>query len=91
MKDKFDALVEHLLNGNIFMQEATEILERNMIDGALERHAGNHSAAAKLLGIHRNTLRRKITEYGLSTGRTRSRRKTVARESLARRRKTGAA
>jgi transcriptional regulator of acetoin/glycerol metabolism len=32
---------------------------------ALERTGGQVAAAAELLGIHRNTLTRKIREYGL--------------------------
>jgi DNA-binding NtrC family response regulator len=62
-----------------------------MIQGALERCGGNHSAAAKQLGIHRNTLQRKAQVYGLTNGRARARRKPVIREARARRRKSGAA
>jgi DNA-binding NtrC family response regulator len=79
MKENFDALVQHLLNGNIFLEQAIEILEKNMIEGALKRSKGNHSAASKLLGIHRNTMQRKVVAYGLSNGRPRTRRKPAAR------------
>jgi DNA-binding NtrC family response regulator len=41
-------------------------MERRMIGRALAETGGNFSAAAELLGIHRNTLRRKMQEYGLS-------------------------
>jgi DNA-binding NtrC family response regulator len=91
MKEKFDGLVEHLLSGNIFLQEAIELLERNMIQRALERTAGNRSAASKRLGIHRNTLQRKMAEYGLGNTRVRARRKPVAPERRPRTRKAGAA
>jgi DNA-binding NtrC family response regulator len=37
----------------------------------MERTDGNRLAASKLLGIHRNTLQRKITEYKLEDERTR--------------------
>ena len=62
MKDRFDGLVDQLLAGNIFLEEAIEVLEKNMIQRALERYGGNQSAASKQLGIHRNTLQRKLVE-----------------------------
>ena len=71
MKEKFDILVEQLLSGNIYLQEAIEILEKSMIRLALERNRSNQSAASKQLGIHRNTLQRKMQEYDLGTGRVR--------------------
>ena len=80
MKEKFDGVVEHLLDGGIFLQEAIEVLEKNMIQGALARCGGNQSAASKALGIHRNTLQRKIVEYKLGNGRVRVRRKPMARQ-----------
>jgi DNA-binding NtrC family response regulator len=58
-----DDLAVKLLDGSFFMEEAVELLEKRMIAGALERTEGNQSEASKLLGIHRNTLQRKMTEY----------------------------
>ena len=72
MKEKFDGLVGGLLEANIFLQEAVEILEKSMIQLALEKSGGNQCSASKLLGIHRNTLQRKIVEYGIGNGRTRN-------------------
>jgi DNA-binding NtrC family response regulator len=91
MKEKFDGLVEHLLAGNIFLEEAIEVLERSMIQRALERTGGNRSEASKLLGIHRNTLQRKLVEYHVTDGRGRVRRRPPARQGQARKRKSGAA
>jgi DNA-binding NtrC family response regulator len=91
MKENFDALVQHLLNGGIFLGQAIEILEKRMIEGALERCRGNRCSVAKVLGIHRNTLQRKMLEYGLGKGRARSRRKPVARAIPLRQRASGAA
>ena len=79
MKENFDALVQHLLNGSIFLQQAIEILEKSMIEEALKSSKGNHSAASKLLGIHRNTMQRKLVAYGLANGRPRARRKAAGR------------
>ena len=41
-------------------------LERQHIQDALNRTGGHLGQAARLLGIHRNTLRRKLEAYQLS-------------------------
>jgi len=65
MKPTFDSLVDHLMGGGFFLEEAVEILEKTFITRALERTGGNCSAASKLLGIHRNTLQKKLVEFKL--------------------------
>lgn len=40
-------------------------VEKPMIRFVLERANGNQCTAAKLLGINRNTLRRKLTDFNL--------------------------
>jgi DNA-binding NtrC family response regulator len=89
MKERFDELIEHLLKGNVFLQEAIELLERRMIEGALAGNTGNRCAASKQLGIHRNTLQRKMLEYGIGNGR--ARRKPVMAAGRSRKGKHGAA
>ncbi len=89
MKEKYDGLVEHLLDGGLFLQQAIEILEKSMIERALDRSNQNQCAAAKQLGIHRNTLQRKMVEYEL--GVKRARRKPMARAGHVRKKKTGTA
>jgi Fis family transcriptional regulator len=41
-------------------------VERPLLRFALDRSSGNQSAAAQLLGINRNTLRKKLIEHGFS-------------------------
>jgi len=89
MKNEFDRLVEHLLDGNIFLPEAIELLERRMIQNTLERTGNKQTEAAKRLGIHRNTLQRKMVEYKL--GNSRPRRKPAARAGRVPKRKSGIA
>ena len=91
MKNEFDGLIEYLLSNHISLPEAIGLLERKMIGGALAHNDNNRSAASKQLGIHRNTLQKKMVEYELGPVRTRARRKPAAAESRARRRKVTAA
>ena len=58
MKNEFDGTIERLLSAGIFLPQAVGILERGMITAALKTAEGNQCAAAKTLGIHRNTLQR---------------------------------
>jgi DNA-binding NtrC family response regulator len=77
------------LGGNVALDEAVGILERSMIEGALALHRGNQSAASKQLGIHRNTLQRKLAGYGVDHGRPR--RKPAAKAVRGRSRRKGVA
>lgn len=65
MKESFDSLVDHLMTGGFFLEEAVEILEKTLITHALEHTGWNRTEASKMLGIHRNTLQRKMSDYKL--------------------------
>ena len=67
MKETFEQLAQHLLGAGFFLEQSVEFLETKLIQLALERTGGNRSEASKLLGIHRNTLQRKMDTYRLST------------------------
>ena len=61
----FEGLVEHLCAAGFFLEEAVELLERTLITRTLEKTGGNQTETSRLLGIHRNTLQKKMTEYSL--------------------------
>ena len=65
MKDQLEGLIAKMIEGGILFDEAVEDFEKKFIKRALDRTEGNQSKAAKLLGIHRNTLSRKVGEYKL--------------------------
>jgi Fis family transcriptional regulator len=89
MKQKFDGLVDHLMEAGFFLEEAVELLEKTMIARALAHTNGNRSAASKQLGIHRNTLKKKMLEFKLDAAPPR--RKPPQRVKAARRVRSGSA
>ena len=66
MKDQLDGLVSQMVERGILFDEAVEEFEKRFIKRVLDRSNGNQSRAAQVLGIHRNTLSRKIDEYKIS-------------------------
>ncbi len=60
MKDQLEALVTQMIERDIGFEDAVAEFERRFIKRILENSNGNQSRAAKTLGIHRNTLSRKI-------------------------------
>jgi Fis family transcriptional regulator len=63
VKDQLEALVGQMVERGILLEEAVIEFEKKFIKCALERTGGNQSRAARELGIHRNTLSRKVDEY----------------------------
>jgi DNA-binding NtrC family response regulator len=47
-------------------EKLIESFERTMITAALSQHDGNVSAAARQLGIHRQSLQQKMAQLGIS-------------------------
>ncbi len=65
VKDQLESLVGMMVERGILLEEAVTEFEKKFIKRVLERLNGNQSRAAKILGIHRNTLSRKVGEYKL--------------------------
>ncbi len=71
MKDQLESLVGMMVDRGILLDEAVTEFEKKFIKCVLDRLNGNQSRAAKILGIHRNTLSRKVGEYKLDYARRR--------------------
>jgi DNA-binding NtrC family response regulator len=65
VRDQLETLVGQMVDRGILFDEAINEFEKRFIRRALDRSNGNQSRAARLLGIHRNTLSRKIGLYKL--------------------------
>jgi DNA-binding NtrC family response regulator len=63
MNERLQRLIEEMVEKGIRFPEATREFERRFIACVLADSDGNLSKAAEVLGIHRNTLSRKMTEY----------------------------
>jgi Fis family transcriptional regulator, factor for inversion stimulation protein len=65
MREQLEQLVHEMVTRGIRYDEAQREFEKKFIMQVLTKADGNLGKAAHLLGIHRNTLARKITEYRL--------------------------
>jgi Fis family transcriptional regulator, factor for inversion stimulation protein len=65
LKEQLDRLVDELVTRGVRFEEAQREFEKKFISHILTKADGNLCQAADLLGMHRNTLSRKITEYRL--------------------------
>jgi DNA-binding protein Fis len=72
VKDQLENLVGQMVERGILFDEAVTEFEKKFIKRVLDRMNGNQSRAARTLGIHRNTLSRKIGQYKID-GRARRR------------------
>jgi DNA-binding NtrC family response regulator len=63
VREQLEKLVQDLLDKGILYDDARREFEKVFIAKALQRSKGNVGDAAELLGMHRNTIARKITEY----------------------------
>ncbi|MDA1094463.1 MAG: histidine kinase [Acidobacteria bacterium] len=65
MRDQLNRLVDEMVTKGIRYEDARQEFERRFISRALARADGKVGRAAKMIGLHRNTLSRKVTEYRL--------------------------
>ena len=63
MRDDLISLVQQMIDRGIRFEEAQREFERTFIARALNKTNHNVTKAAKMTGLHRNTLSRKMSEY----------------------------
>jgi DNA-binding NtrC family response regulator len=63
VRDQMERLVSEMLDKGILYDDARQEFEKMFIARALQRTKGNVGTAADMLGLHRNTIARKIAEY----------------------------
>lgn len=60
---KLEALIDEMLDGRILLDEAVAEFEKLYIQKALHLHKDHLSNTAQILGIHRNTLSKRVASY----------------------------
>jgi DNA-binding NtrC family response regulator len=63
MRARLEALIDEMLDGQIMLDEAVTEFEKLYIQKALARHKEHLSHTAVSLGIHRNTLSKRVATY----------------------------
>ena len=65
LREQLERLVDDMVTRGVRYEDAQREFEKRFIAHVLADADGNLGKAADLLGMHRNTLSRKITEYRL--------------------------
>ena len=63
IRTQMECLIEEMLDGQIMLNEAISEFEKLYILKALSRYDDHLSQTAGALGIHRNTLSKRVSEY----------------------------
>lgn len=63
MRARLEALIDEMLDGQIMLDEALTEFEKLYIQKALARNKEHLSRTAASLGIHRNTLSKRVADY----------------------------
>jgi DNA-binding NtrC family response regulator len=63
ISDRLERLVEEMVDKGVQFEDAVQEFEKRFISRVLGRCDGSLKKAAGELGIHRNTLTRKMGEY----------------------------
>jgi DNA-binding NtrC family response regulator len=63
MRARLEALIDEMLDGQIMLDEALAEFEKLYIQKALTRQKEHLSRTASVLGIHRNTLSKRVATY----------------------------
>jgi Fis family transcriptional regulator len=65
LKEQLERIIDEMVNRGVRYDDAQREFEKKFIARVLVKADGNLCEAADLLGMHRNTLSRKLSEYHL--------------------------
>lgn len=65
LNGRLGQIVDELVRRGVTLEQARREFEKQYILASLRNHEGNYSKSAKSLGVHRNTLRNKVSNLGI--------------------------
>lgn len=65
VQDYIETLAEHAIDSGLSGDEIADQLRKRYLEIALDLEGGNQCATAKRLGLHRNTIARRIDTLGI--------------------------
>ena len=69
IKQVLEEVIDEMVAKGIYWSEAESQFEKLFIVRALQENDGNLGRAAETMGVHRNTLSKKVRQYGIKNHR----------------------
>ena len=66
LKEGLTPIVEELVRRGVTLEQARKEFERQFIVASIRSNEGNLCRSARSLGVHRNTLRNKVSNLGIA-------------------------
>ena len=66
LRERLTEIVERLVSQGLTLEQARREFERQFIVASIRNNEGNLGRSAQSLGVHRNTLRNKVCELGIT-------------------------
>ncbi|MEM1206281.1 MAG: helix-turn-helix domain-containing protein [Acidobacteriota bacterium] len=67
LKDGLTPIVDELVRQGVTLAQARQEFERQFIVASIRSNEGNLCRSARSLGVHRNTLRNKVSNLGIES------------------------
>ena len=67
LKDGLSRIVDELVRRGVTLEQARKEFERQFIVASIRSNEGNLGRSARSMGVHRNTLRNKVSNLGIAT------------------------
>jgi len=67
LKGQLDQIVDQLVRQGLTLEQARKEFEKQFIVASIRWNDGNLGRTARAMGVHRNTLRNKVSNLGISS------------------------